>query len=83
MLFIYNPHAGKGYIKNHLADILYIFVENGYEVTVYPTQERGQAIKLVEEMKLDYEIVACCGGDGTLDEVVTGIMLRELSLVIR
>ena len=38
MLFIFNPRAGKGSIKNRLVDILDIFVKAGYEVTVHPTQ---------------------------------------------
>ena len=40
-LFIINPHSGKGLIKNSLLGIVDILVKAGYEVTVYPTQERG------------------------------------------
>ena len=74
MLFIYNPRAGKALIKNHLVDILDIFVKDGYEVTVYPTQARGDAIKKTRKKKDKYDIVVCSGGDGTLDEVFTGMM---------
>ena len=42
-LFIINPHSGKGLIKNHLLGIVDILVKNGCEVTVYPTQGRGDA----------------------------------------
>ena len=38
LLFVFNPHAGKGMIKNNLCDIIDIFTKNGYEVTAYPTQ---------------------------------------------
>ena len=41
MLFIYNPKAGKGQIKNNLCDIIDVFVKAGNEVTVYPTQYAG------------------------------------------
>lgn len=74
MLFIYNPKAGKAQIRNHLLDILDIFVKAGYEVTVYPTQARGDAIRQTKRKKEKYDIVVCSGGDGTLDEVFTGMM---------
>lgn len=74
MMFIYNPKAGKAQIRNHLVDILDVFVKEGYEVTVYPTQARGDAIKKTRRKKDKYDIVVCSGGDGTLDEVFTGMM---------
>lgn len=74
MLFMYNPKAGKAQIRNHLVDILDVFVKEGYEVTVYPTQARGDAIKKTRRKKDKYDIVVCSGGDGTLDEVFTGMM---------
>lgn len=74
MLFIYNPHAGKAQIRSNLLDMIDIFTKAGYEVTAYPTQEKGDAIKAVTARTDDYELVCCSGGDGTLDEVVTGMM---------
>lgn len=74
MLFIYNPKSGKAQIRYHLADILDIFVKAGYEVTVYPTQKTGDATELTANRKPIYDLVVCSGGDGTLDEVVTGMM---------
>ncbi|MDE7203022.1 MAG: YegS/Rv2252/BmrU family lipid kinase [Lachnospiraceae bacterium] len=73
-LFILNPHSGKGLIKNHLLEIVDILVKDGYEVTVYPTQGRGDASRIMCERKKSYELVVCSGGDGTLDEIVTGMM---------
>lgn len=77
MLFIYNPRAGKAQIRSNLLDIIDIFVKAGYEVTAYPTQAAGDAIKAVKERRAGYDIVACSGGDGTLDEVVSGMMQCE------
>lgn len=74
MLFIYNPKSGKAQIRNHLADILDVFVRGGYEVTVYPTQRNGDAVEIMTYRKPIYDLVVCSGGDGTLDEVVTGMM---------
>ena len=73
-LFIINPHSGKGLIKNHLLGIVDILVKNGCEVTVYPTQGRGDASRAMRERDRSYELVVCSGGDGTLDEIVTGMM---------
>ncbi len=82
MLFIYNPRAGKAQIRSNLLDIIDIFVKAGYEVTAYPTQEPGDAVKAVRERRTGYDIVVCSGGDGTLDEVVTGMMQCENRLPI-
>ena len=73
-LFILNPHSGKGLIKNHLLEILDILVKADYEVTVYPTQSRGDAERVMRERDKDYALVVCSGGDGTLDEIVTGMI---------
>lgn len=77
MLFIYNPNSGMGLLKPELSDVLDIFVKGGYEVTVYPTQKYHDAVRKMGEYEEQYDLVACSGGDGTLDEVVTGMMKRE------
>ncbi|MBO5144166.1 MAG: YegS/Rv2252/BmrU family lipid kinase [Lachnospiraceae bacterium] len=73
-LFIVNPYSGKGLIKNHLLDIVDVLVKADYEVTVYTTQSRGDACRMMRERPKSYELVVCSGGDGTLDEIVTGMM---------
>ena len=40
LLFVFNPHAGKGQIKDNLCDIVDIFTKGGYEVVTYPTQAK-------------------------------------------
>lgn len=74
MLFIFNPRSGKGSIKYRLMDILDIFVKGGYEVTVHPTQAYMDGLKVTKRRAADYDIVVTSGGDGTLDEIVTGMM---------
>ena len=75
MLFIYNPNAGTGKLKPKLADVLDIFTKSGYEVTVYPTQKRYDAAEKIQESGSQYDLIVCSGGDGTLDEAVTGMQL--------
>ncbi|MGN1098047.1 MAG: diacylglycerol/lipid kinase family protein [Clostridia bacterium] len=74
LLFVYNPHAGKGQITGNLSDIIDTFTKGGYLVTARPTQYQGDGLKVIEEMGADYDLVACSGGDGTLCETVSGIM---------
>ncbi len=74
LLFIYNPHSGKGMIKENLSDIIDCFVKNGYQVGVYPTQERLDAKEQVIHTAYQYDMVVCSGGDGTLNEVISGLM---------
>ena len=77
LLFIFNPKSGKGQIRNQLLAIVDTFVKSGYEVTIYPTQAKADAVRKVAEAADEYDLVVCSGGDGTLDEVVTGMMKRE------
>lgn len=80
MLFIYNPNAGQGRMKARLSDVLDIFVKAGYdEIMTYPTQSYKDAYRKVVHMADDFDMVVCSGGDGTLDEVVTGMMKRSKS----
>ena len=78
LLFVYNPHAGKGMLAPKVSDVVAIFVKAGYEVVIYPTQAYHDAYKKISEYDAStYDLVVCSGGDGTLDEVVTGMMKRE------
>lgn len=74
MLYIYNPNAGKGLIVPKLHEVIDVFTKDGFRVEIYPTQGPQDAIRVVEEMASKYDLVACSGGDGTLDEVVTGMV---------
>lgn len=78
LLFIYNPHAGKELLKPKLSDIIDIFVKAGYDVVAYPTQAYRDGYRKVMAYEKDaYDLVVCSGGDGTIDEVVTGMMERK------
>ncbi len=79
LLFVFNPHAGKGLIKNHLLDIVDIFAKAEYEITIYPTQCSGDATRIVESEAVGYDRVICSGGDGTLNEVVSGMVAAGLN----
>lgn len=74
LLFVFNPHAGKGKIRTVLFDIIDMFTKAGYDVTAYPTQKPGDCSVKVKESGADYEIVVASGGDGTLSEAVSGML---------
>ena len=74
LLFVFNPFSGKAQIKNHLFEIVDTMVKADYEVTVYPTQCQGDAKEKVCREAENFDLVVCSGGDGTLDETVTGLM---------
>lgn len=80
LLFVFNPKSGMGLIKNHLLDIVDIMVKAGFAPTVYPTQARGDATRKVREDGANYDRIVCSGGDGTLDEVVTGMIEADLQI---
>ena len=74
MLFVFNPKAGKGRIKMHLLDIVDIFSGHDYEVIIRATQAPRDAYEQAKNYADSVDLIVCSGGDGTLDEVVTGIM---------
>lgn len=74
LLFIYNPCAGKGTMKNKLSDVIETFMKAEYEVTVYATQREEEATEIVIESGKNYDRIVCSGGDGTLHEVTQGMM---------
>ena len=74
MLFIMNPFAGMKRANRHLADILLTFTQAGYEVITHMTLGRGDATAVAREKGKDVDLVVCCGGDGTLNETITGLL---------
>lgn len=71
--------AGKGMIRNSLSYIIEEFSGNGYEVVVHPTTGKKDAARTVQEFGDSFDMIVCSGGDGTLDEVVTGMQSGRFS----
>ena len=74
LLFAINPHAGKGEIKTKALEVIALFVHDGYEVTVHTTQRRREITHLLAGRAALYDLIVCCGGDGTLNETIDGLM---------
>ena len=73
LLYIVNPKAGMGRIYQSLLGIVDIFIKHGYEVILHTTQGQGDACTVAEEYYDRVDLFVCSGGDGTFDEVATGI----------
>ena len=77
LFLVANPKSGRARVKTVLLTIVDILTRGGYSVTVYPPADRGDATKVLSELSNEYSTVVCCGGDGTLNEVITGIMQNK------
>ena len=82
LLFLYNPTSGKGGAAGHLSPILDTLTKEGWLVTAYPTQQPGDATRIVRELGSQFDRVVCCGGDGTLSETVSGLLTLETPPVL-
>ena len=74
LLFIVNPRAGKTKSRTPLFDAVAHFSKAGYLVYVFVTEGRGDATRAAAEMGGDFDVVVCAGGDGTLNETLSGLM---------
>ncbi len=74
LLFVYNPLSGKQTVARNLHGIIDCFTKAGYDVTVHPTQDRGDCMALMESVCNDYDRVVISGGDGTLNEAINGMI---------
>ena len=73
LLLIINPTSGRGIIKDYLLLIISQLSLAGYEVVVYPTKAKYDAVEKMKEAR-NYDLVVASGGDGTLNEVITGLI---------
>ncbi|TCK92772.1 YegS/Rv2252/BmrU family lipid kinase [Natranaerovirga hydrolytica] len=81
-MLIFNPKAGKMQAKNNLFTLIDLFTKNNYEITTFPTQYSRHAVTIVKEKASHFDIIICCGGDGTLNEVVSGLMQQPSKVLL-
>ena len=74
MLFVMNPFAGQRKANKFLPEIISLFNRAGYETNVYMTGGSGDATRMVQQKAKEMDLIVCCGGDGTFNETVTGII---------
>lgn len=74
MLFVMNPYSGMRRASRYLADIIALFNRADYQVITHMTGYQGDATRVVEQCAKDVDLVVCCGGDGTFNETISGLL---------
>ena len=74
LMLIVNPSAGRGSYRINFGDAMHVLSEGGYRTTLFFTSKRRDATRFAAAYAADFDTVACIGGDGTLSEVLAGLM---------
>jgi len=69
-----NPVSGRMILTKYFADITRILHEADYSLDVRCTTQVGDACEIVKKSAAENDIIICCGGDGTLNDIVNGVM---------
>lgn len=77
LLLIFNPRAGRSKSRAPLFDALATFSAHGYLVNIHQTTAPGDATRTAAQEGPDYDLVVAAGGDGTLNEVICGLVQLE------
>lgn len=78
LMLIINPVAGKKQAAKNLAEIIRIFMINGWQVTTFVTGRSGDAAEYAARFGGEYDRIVCSGGDGTLNETAAGLLCAGL-----
>ena len=82
LLFVMNPFAGQKRANKFLPDIISLYNRAGYDVTVYMTGGPGDAVQTVRRLVPQMDLVVCCGGDGTLNETISGVLASGVDVPV-
>ena len=77
VLLIVNPNAGKGKVQKRIPEIKRDLMQTGYNVDIINTQKRNPIKNIIKEYKKKIDIIICCGGDGTVNDLVSCVMEME------
>lgn len=80
MLFILNPCAGTKKANRVLSDILALFNRADFLVHTYVTVGPKDAVQAVKRFGPGMDLIVCCGGDGTFNETITGLLEANLDI---
>lgn len=77
VLLIVNPNAGKGKVQKRIPEIKEDLIKTGYDVDIVYTKRDFSAKDIIKEYDKNIDIVICCGGDGTVNDLVNAVMNLE------
>ena len=78
-LVIVNPRAGTRKSRRDMFEIVDRLSQEGYSVAAQTTTKSGDATEFVEKYGENQDLIVCCGGDGTLNEVINGLVNKKLT----
>jgi diacylglycerol kinase (ATP) len=79
-MLIVNPVSGKKLVIRYIPNIIRKLMDAGYMVTTFITSRRGEATEFVCRYARDFDLVCCTGGDGSLNEVLTGLAMENIDI---
>ncbi len=79
LLFVINPKAGQKKRKNYIDEVIEIFEEAGYQVGTKFTKKRADGTRIVAKYGNRVDLIVCMGGDGTLNEVIEGMLASNVT----
>ena len=79
-MLIINPVSGKKLVLRYIPDIIRRLMDAGYMVSTFITSRRGEATEFVQSYGAGQQLICCTGGDGTLNEVLTGLARENLDV---
>lgn len=79
---VFNPESGRPKDKKDIKSLPSILEVNDYETIMCPTKGPKDAVQIVKNLPETIDLVICCGGDGTLNEGITGNLEREKKLLL-
>ncbi len=82
VLIILNPFAGVRRANKFMTEIMTLFCDNGYVCTVKTTTPTLNGYSIVTELAEGHDLIVCIGGDGTYNEVVSGVIDNEIDIPI-
>ena len=81
-LLIVNPCAGKNRTRSDLGEIINAFQDGVFDFTIKYTTCQGDAVNIARDFAEGHDLVICCGGDGTLNETINGLMSAGANIPI-
>lgn len=81
-LMIMNPVSGKMAFIRHFGEIVQLFKDSGYSLDIRCTSGKGSAQEIIKSAAHNKDIIICAGGDGTLNDIINGVMDAHLNIPI-
>jgi diacylglycerol kinase (ATP) len=77
-LLMYNPVSGRSNFKKKIKQIKRFFDKRNLELDIYESKKAGDLEKQAWHHAKEYDVFLVAGGDGTISEVVNGMMKSEI-----